>query len=172
MSRKFRYLHARVLLDLQTELTGLEEKLHFLDTADAKHGQRTLRSRDGPDNLERRLLLCEIEGKLGAYCMPPPFSLDDTRLLTHGLLVLTDKVVERIKAFEKMTLPPPQKFTPFAQHIVNTIPIDDVERSFLSEAVDLVTLADGEEQGWLDGIVDRALNRCSRVRITPQDQCS
>lgn len=73
--RGFRYLHTRVLLDLQDEVATLERELDEFDRADKKGHQRTLRSRafdireakKQPDTRTRRDVLRDIRKKLIEY---------------------------------------------------------------------------------------------------------
>ena len=69
--RKFNELAVRNLLYLQDELAELEEKLRTMDTRDAQNeNPRTkwnLRSRRDDNNIERRVLMKQIETKLQSY---------------------------------------------------------------------------------------------------------
>jgi hypothetical protein len=75
--RSFNYLHSRVLLDLQDEITSLEKELDEIDCEDAVENPRRLMSRDydiqqplgeGADR-SRRVILREIKAKLIEYGM-------------------------------------------------------------------------------------------------------
>jgi hypothetical protein len=75
--RSFNYLHSRVLLDLQDEITSLEKELDEIDCEDAAENPRRLMSRDydiqqplgeGADR-SRRVILREIKAKLIEYGM-------------------------------------------------------------------------------------------------------
>jgi hypothetical protein len=73
--RGFSYLHSRVLLDMQDELTALEKELDELD--DFEENPLRLKSRtediqesqndDEPDGRTRRQVLAEIKTKLTEY---------------------------------------------------------------------------------------------------------
>ncbi|KAL2040171.1 hypothetical protein N7G274_007074 [Stereocaulon virgatum] len=143
IARKFGYLHARVLLDLERDLETLEANLRKFDQADSETNPAALQSRDtDEERLEgksRGNLLQEVNRKLVDY---------------HNVVV-------RIKAFQSMSIPTPQAFNHWGKHIKDKIEVVDQEKVFLQRAADLVTLADVEEQGWLDRVVERALNRCS-----------
>ena len=73
--RGFRYLHTRVLLDLQDEVATLERELDEFDRADKEGHQRTLRSRafdireakKRPGTRTRRDVLRDIRKKLMEY---------------------------------------------------------------------------------------------------------
>jgi hypothetical protein len=72
--RSFSYLHSRVLLDLQDEITTLEGELDEIDWNDHGEDPDRLKSRDfdvaQPDNTRnRRVILREIKAKLMEYGM-------------------------------------------------------------------------------------------------------
>jgi hypothetical protein len=77
--RSFSYLHSRVLLDLQDEITSLERELDELDLDDADAEPDRLRSREldvdrasrEGTSRNRRVILREIKGKLMEYGMLP-----------------------------------------------------------------------------------------------------
>ena len=58
-------------------------------------------------------------------------------------------------------MPSPELYRSWGQHIKNNIDVDEQEISFLRRAADLVKLANAEEQGWLDDLVEESLSRCS-----------
>lgn len=78
--RSFNYLHSRVLLDLQDEITCLERELDEIDWDDFDDDPERLRSREVDvdkattegDARNRRVILREIKSKLMEYgsCMP------------------------------------------------------------------------------------------------------
>lgn len=74
--RSFSYLHSRVLLDLQDEITALEKELDEVDWDDNEEDPDRLRSREidetkaaeqGDDARTRRVILTEIRTKLVQY---------------------------------------------------------------------------------------------------------
>jgi hypothetical protein len=75
--RSFSYLHSRVLLDLQDEITSLEKELDEIDVDDEMDDPNRLRSREldeiraeGEGNARnRRVILREIKNKLMEYGM-------------------------------------------------------------------------------------------------------
>jgi hypothetical protein len=75
--RSFSYLHSRVLLDLQDEITTLEKELDDIDWDDYDEDPVRLKSRDfdmsQPDGegepRSRRVILREIKAKLMEYGM-------------------------------------------------------------------------------------------------------
>lgn len=77
--RSFSYLHSRVLLDLQDEITCLEKELDEIDWDDFEEDPNRLRSREidvnkassEGDTRNRRVILREIKQKLMEYGMMP-----------------------------------------------------------------------------------------------------
>jgi hypothetical protein len=75
--RSFSYLHSRILLDLQDEITSLEKELDEVDWDDLDEDPNRLKSRDfdvaQPDDdhtvRSRRVILKEIREKLMQYGM-------------------------------------------------------------------------------------------------------
>lgn len=69
--RKFGYLHVRVLLDLQSEIAGLETTVHNLDVYDSVHNPNALKSRGVNEGRvvgkSRQELLQKIQEKLVLY---------------------------------------------------------------------------------------------------------
>lgn len=87
--RSFSYLHSRVLLDLQDEITSLEKELDEVDWDDFDEEPDRLRSREidvdrsGGENStrNRRVILKEIRQKLMEYGMFPLCSNNYTPLI-------------------------------------------------------------------------------------------
>lgn len=75
--RSFSYLHSRVLLDLQDEITSLEKELDEIDWQDFDADPMRLKSRDFDasqrddegEPRSRRVILREIKAKLIEYGM-------------------------------------------------------------------------------------------------------
>jgi hypothetical protein len=73
--RSFSYLHSRVLLDLQDEITNLERELDDIDLDDSDEDPDRLRSReldvdrasDEGNKRNRRVVLREIKDRLMEY---------------------------------------------------------------------------------------------------------
>lgn len=76
--RSFSYLHSRVLLDLQDEITTLEKELDEKDMDDEDDAPHRLQSREVDEEQEsndgsersRRVILREIRQRLVEYGMP------------------------------------------------------------------------------------------------------
>jgi hypothetical protein len=70
--RSFSYLHSRVLLDLQDEITTLEAELDEIDWRDHDEDEDRLKSRDfdvrqPDDTRNRKVVFREIKAKLMEY---------------------------------------------------------------------------------------------------------
>jgi hypothetical protein len=81
--RSYSYLHSRILLDYQDEITRLETELDELDWEDHTENPERLRTNeleggeviaDGPPARTRRTVLREIKAKLMEYGMSAAFS--------------------------------------------------------------------------------------------------
>jgi hypothetical protein len=84
--RSFSYLHSRLLLDLQDEITTLEEELDEIDLKDSENDPGRLKSREDDvtkaakegSARNRRVILSEIRTKLmeygtsSSFITPPP----------------------------------------------------------------------------------------------------
>jgi hypothetical protein len=87
--RSFSYLHSRVLLDLQDEITILEAELDEIDWHDFGEDENRLKSRDfdvrqPDDTRNRKVVLREIKAKLMEYGMSS---------LMHTCICLTKEAV-------------------------------------------------------------------------------
>ena len=71
ITRKFGYLHARVLVDAQRELENMEKRLRHFDRIDFESNPKALKSRDADEKRQagdtRIALLQEINKKLRDY---------------------------------------------------------------------------------------------------------
>ncbi|OJD35114.1 uncharacterized protein BKCO1_19000140 [Diplodia corticola] len=156
--RSFDYLHSRVLLDLQYELSELEQELRTKDDNDATcaKGQRRLTSRKR-DDVEagkeareddgvrtRRQILTEIRGKLVDY----------------------DEVL--IKARETATFQRPNKrdYKSVTTWFMNWKPLIKREWRSLQHQEDMLTLRQGREWAGFDGLIEKLLTRidCKPIR--------
>ena len=113
MTRKFGYLHPRVLLDLQSEIICLEEDLRGMDEHDAKNNPAALKSRSANEyrreGFTRRSLLQNINSRLAEY------RDYDSLSSSFSLTGLLDGVVERIRSFESLANPPPSEVQSFCK---------------------------------------------------------
>lgn len=145
--RKFGNVHARLLLYRQDELAELERKLLAIDREDAKSCPLALKSRETDEcrNLpySRKSLMEEIEVKSREY---------------HDLII-------RMRSFVSLPAPRPRIFKVFATWMIENKPLYSKEMSFLEQSSDLITLAEGQERGWLDGVVESLLAWCASRNI-------
>ncbi|KAF2845582.1 hypothetical protein T440DRAFT_260779 [Plenodomus tracheiphilus IPT5] len=141
--RGFSYLHSRLLLDMQEELTTLEKELDDLDWDDADFDPARHRSREvdveraalveGGRN--RRVIMSEIKAKLAEY---------------DGLLMNACA----IRAFQK---PSTRVYTNMRRWHYNNQPLMDLETDTIRTKDDLVTLRNGRELARFDAWVESSL---------------
>ncbi|KAI9766006.1 MAG: hypothetical protein M1840_007013 [Geoglossum simile] len=130
--RCFGTLHTRLLLYRQDELATLETRLARLDSEDSltEDGLRRLASRDLDEEV-RQDLIDEIEKKLKAY----------------------DDLVLRCQSLNAMGAPTARNISSLAAWVDNEKPLCKEEMEFVHYRADLVTLAAGKEDGWLNGLL-------------------
>ena len=63
-----------------------------------------------------------------------------------------------MKIFADFKTPHPQDHESFANHIFDEKPLCFKENVYLERGEDLLTLADGQEIGWLDVVIGRILD--------------
>ncbi|MCJ1267159.1 hypothetical protein MMC22_007044 [Lobaria immixta] len=143
MCRRFGFLHSRVLLYRQDELTDLENKLIDMDGLDKDELPLALRSRkiddernDIEEQYTRKTLINTIDQKLKEY----------------------DDIVRRVRSFVSMKRPSKRNFKSFYDWILGIKPLSREETDFVKHGEDFVALADAEEGGWFDGVVEDCLS--------------
>ncbi|KAJ9621546.1 hypothetical protein H2203_007033 [Taxawa tesnikishii (nom. ined.)] len=140
--RRFGYLQARLLLDLQDEMRQLEEQLDAMDRKDeAEHLERLLtRALPEKDAAQRRELLAKIKLKFCEYST-----------------VLT--AAQQLMAFKR---PSASEYRSVVNYLDNEKPVTDDERSYILHREDLVTLRPGREHAWLDRSIENVLHLLHR----------
>lgn len=143
--RSFDYLHSRILLDLQDEITSLEKELDEIDEEDEMDCPARLRSREldvskaaqeeGERN--RRVILDEIRVKLMQY--------DEVLIKSRTLL-----------SFQK---PSARNYTSVRRYHHNTRPLMDAETDAIRTKEDIVSLRNGREWASFDGGVESLISR-------------
>ncbi|KAF4542687.1 uncharacterized protein LTHEOB_7417 [Lasiodiplodia theobromae] len=156
--RNFEYLHSRVLLDLQFELSELEQELRSKDDDDAECdiGQRRLISRRR-DDVEARKEVQEDQ---------------DTRTRRQILTEIRQKLVEYdevlIKARETATFQRPNKrdYKSVTTWFMNWKPLVQREWISLQHQEDMLTLRQGREWAGFDGFIENMLTKfdCKLLR--------
>ncbi|KAF2752007.1 hypothetical protein M011DRAFT_463492 [Sporormia fimetaria CBS 119925] len=159
--RSFNYLHSRVLLDLQDDITCLEKELDDLDWDDFEEDPNRLRSRetdvaaaetDAPNARNRRVVLTEIRNKLMQY----------------------DEVLIKARTLESFQKPSDRNYRSVRRYHHNTKPLQDSEMDAIRSKEDIVSLRNGREWASFDGGVetmisqiDHFLQKLFRLRSPP-----
>ncbi|KAF2815129.1 uncharacterized protein BDZ99DRAFT_378427 [Mytilinidion resinicola] len=147
--RSFSYLHSRVLLDLQDEITCLEKELDDLDWDDFDSDPDRLQSReidvakasrDDPDRRNRRTILGEIRTKLMEY----------------------DEVLIKARTLESFQRPSDRNYRSVRRYHHNTKPLMDSEMDSIRSKEDIISLRDGREWASFDGGVESMLQQTDR----------
>lgn len=150
--RSFSYLHSRILLDLQDEITTLEKELDEIDWDDFDSDPDRLRSReidislaaassseneDEPSTRNRRVVLREIKAKLMEY----------------------DEVLIKARTLESFQKPSDRNYRSVRRYHHNTKPLMDAEMDSIRSKEDTVSLFNGREWANFDGSVETAIGR-------------
>jgi len=147
--RSFSYLHSRVLLDLQDEITCLEKELDDLDWDDFDTDPDRLQSReidiakstrDDPERRNRRTILADIRAKLVEY----------------------DEVLIKARTLESFQRPSDRNYRSVRRYHHNTKPLMDSEMDSIRSKEDIVSLRNGREWASFDGGVESLLQHTDR----------
>ena len=76
------------------------------------------------------------------------------------LIIIPDELVSRIQTYVSLKPPTLRNSQSFVDWIEDHKPLSQEESSFLAHKDDFVALSDGQECGWLDGVVEDTLNYC------------
>ncbi|CAD6575582.1 MAG: hypothetical protein ASARMPREDX12_007384 [Alectoria sarmentosa] len=149
IARKYGFLRSRVLLYRQDELSVLERDLIKLDADDKKKRDFALQSRKRDEETDtdpmysRKVLIQKIDDKLKEY----------------------DELVSRIKTYLSFKAPTSRNSKTFINWIEDHKPLSTEESAFIHRKDDFVALSDGQESGWLDGIVEDGLTWCLPLKL-------
>ena len=75
------------------------------------------------------------------------------------LKIATDELVARIQTYVKLKAPTARNVNSFMNWIKPNKPLTVEEMTFVEHKDDWVALNDGQENGWLDGVVEDILKR-------------
>lgn len=147
--RSFSYLHSRILLDLQDEITSLEKLLDEVDGDDEFDAPDRLRSREididksiHDDNTHsRRVILAQIKNKLLEY----------------------DEVLIKARQLESFQKPSNRNYRSVRRYHYNTDPLMDNETDAIRTKEDIISLHNGREWATFDGGVETMLGQLDRV---------
>lgn len=162
MARRFGWLHIRLLLHLQDELTVLEAKLQAFDDFDAEADPLRLvsRRRDDGFDTKRKDLLQTIDGKMAQY---GDDSLQATILQSTGSLSSTDELAFRINKLCMMQKPTERNQNSLYNMLVNTGSQTQGESKWVQYRDDLIALAHDNERSRLNVFVEDAICAVSRT---------
>lgn len=143
--RSYSYLHSRILLDLQDEITELEKELDHLDWDDYDEDEDRPRFREistghaeGEDEPRtRRVVLREIK----------------TRLMEYDEVLIN---VRRLEAFQK---PSDRDYRSVRRYHTNTKPLMDAEMDSIRSKEDIVSISTGRERAAFDGGVETLIGQ-------------
>ncbi|KAK0513549.1 hypothetical protein JMJ35_003913 [Cladonia borealis] len=145
MCRSYGFLHNRVLLYRQDELSQLEKQLIAMDDEDRETCPQRLQSRKTDESMDdsRKTLIQKIDEKLGEY----------------------DNLVSRIRTYVSLKKPSGRDLSSFMHWVWDEKPLSREESRFLEHQDDFVALSDGQEVGWLDGFVEDSMTKCIPKRL-------
>ncbi|KAF2129888.1 hypothetical protein P153DRAFT_315264 [Dothidotthia symphoricarpi CBS 119687] len=147
--RSFSYLHSRILLDLQDEITCLEKELDEIDWDDLDEDPDRLRSREldvdkasvEGDSRTRRVILREIREKLMEY----------------------DEVLIKARTLESFQKPSDRNYRSLRRYHHNAKPLMDAEMDSIRSKEDIVSLHNGREWATFDGGVETLIGQTDRL---------
>ncbi|KAF2197240.1 hypothetical protein GQ43DRAFT_381455 [Delitschia confertaspora ATCC 74209] len=147
--RSFSYLHSRLLLDLQDELTTLEKELDDMDEDDSYENPQRLRSREidvqkaeaEGDGRNRRVILKEIREKLMEY----------------------DEVLIKARTLESFQKPSDRNYRSVRRYHHNTKPLMDSEMDSIRTKEDTISLRSGREWATFDGGIETLIAQLDKT---------
>ncbi|EUC41979.1 hypothetical protein COCMIDRAFT_104739 [Bipolaris oryzae ATCC 44560] len=147
--RSFSYLHSRVLLDLQDQITCLEKELDEIDWEDHDEDADRLKSRDYDvqqpygegEPRTRRVILREIQSKLLEY----------------------DEVLIKARTLESFQRPSDRNYRSVRRYCHNQKPLMDAEMDSIRTKEDIVSLHNGREWATFDGGVETVIGQIDRL---------
>ncbi|CAO1598600.1 hypothetical protein XANCAGTX0491_002361 [Xanthoria calcicola] len=139
MCRRFDFLHTRVLLHRQDELAEMEKALMAMDDEDEDLDQLSLESRRRDDQRpepSRKSLMKKIDGKLKDY----------------------DDLITRIR--RNVTIPRPldRDYGSLYKWMDDKKPLCRAESKYIKYQDDIIALAEKQEGGWFDGVLEDTLS--------------
>ncbi|KAL8879785.1 MAG: hypothetical protein Q9198_002670 [Flavoplaca austrocitrina] len=140
MSRRFSFLHSRVLLHRQDELAEMEKALIAMDDEDQELDQLSLESRRRDDQRteehSRKSLMTKIDNKLKDY----------------------DDLIARIRRNVAIPRPLDRDYGSLYRWIDDLKPLCREESKFIKYQDDIIALAEKQEGGWFDGVLEDTLS--------------
>ncbi|KAJ4405076.1 hypothetical protein N0V91_005438 [Didymella pomorum] len=133
--RSYSYLHSRILLDYQSEITELEEELDQCDwdEVDEDEDRPRFRAAEGAEGVrDRRAILRDIKAKLMEY----------------------DEVLIKVRTLESFQRPSERDYRSVRRYHNNTKPLMDGEMESIRCKEDVVSISTGRERAAFDGGVE------------------
>lgn len=171
MTRRYGWLHNRVMLYRQSELRQLEIKLQLCDEGDDESKDPALVDHRmfarGDAGEYRKELIQQIDEKLEQYGM----TLTRTQQAMHriGTLLLTpitDSIVRRVKEMSSLPKATRRNYTSVCNHIDKHAPIAQREQDVFMNDSDFVALVEQHETKSFDGFVEDILTLLPCKRVT------
>ena len=154
--RGFSYLHSRVLLELQEEISALERELDQLDQVDqeSEAGQRRLAN--------RRFDAKKPRAEDGFRSRSDIFAELRLKLIAYDELLIKAR---DIQAFQK---PSERDYRSVRTWFWNLKPLVAKEAAFIRAKEDIITLRSGREWSSFDGLVESMLRylNCDVIRVS------
>jgi hypothetical protein len=155
-------LHSRILLDLQSEITELEDELDHIDWDENDEDEdrpkcRATEAAEGEteDARTRRVVLREIKTKLMEYGTSYiQLHRKHLRLTQHADEVLIN--VRRLQAFQR---PSDRDYRSVRRYHNNTKPLMDGEMESIRSKEDIVSISTGRERAAFDGGVETLIGQ-------------
>jgi hypothetical protein len=145
--RGFNYLHTRLLLEKQYEISRLEQELDELDRTDdtTDMGKKRLGNRDldnrrarNDEYRSRQEILDEIHRKLLEY----------------------DELLLKARDTFALQKPSSRDYRSVRTWFSNSAPLTLTQASFIEKKEDIITLRSGREWSEFDGFIERLLKKC------------
>jgi hypothetical protein len=168
--RSFSYLHSRVLLDLQDEITALEAELDDIDWRDHDEDEDRLKSRDfdvrqPDDTRNRRVILREIKAKLmeyGTFLLSRSHTCftEESPVYRRGLPAdnSADEVLIKARTLESFQKPSDRNYRSVRRYCYNSQPLMDDPMESIRSKEDIVSLHNGREWASFDGGVETMIS--------------
>ena len=155
--RSFNYLHSRILLDLQDEITSLEKELDQVDREDDRLNSGRLRSREIDVEAALEEEDEEDEEEQGEFRNRRQILRDIRKLLAEY-----DEVLIHSRTLESFPKPSDRNYTSVRRYCNNTKPLMDAEMDSIRTKEDIISLHSGREWSGFDGSVETAIARVDR----------
>lgn len=145
--RSFSYLHSRILLDLQDDITNLEKDLDVIDFNDSREDSSRLssceydRTSDENDARTRRVILKEIRTKLMEY----------------------DEVLIKARTLDGFQKPSDRNYLSVRRFYNNAKPLQDAETDPIRNKEDTISLRNsGREGSSFDGGLENVISKIDK----------